>query len=204
MRIFVALEPASDFAEALSAWVRPLADRIPRLRLVPPASMHLTLAFLGELDAECAIGVVQATHRALARASEIEPAVMSLRLSAGRLVALPSPRRASVLAVEVREGARESAILAARLEDEFERAGAAGDSRYRTRERRPFRAHLTLARISGIPARLAQAELGQPGPRPGFTAPVDSLTVFSSTLGPGGARYEALERIALRNEDALE
>jgi 2'-5' RNA ligase len=60
------------------------------------------------------------------------------------------------------------------------------------RERRPYRAHLTLARIDGrAPAGLREyVEANQQ--RPLGTLHVDRVVLYQSELAPGGSRYTPL------------
>ena len=61
-------------------------------------------------------------------------------------------------------------------------------------EKRPFRAHATVARLRprARPPRSVEA-----APEP-LAFDGEALTLFESRLHPHGARYEALERVLLR------
>ena len=48
MRLFVALDLPGAVVEALDGWAREVVRAREGLRQVPAASLHLTLAFLGE------------------------------------------------------------------------------------------------------------------------------------------------------------
>ena len=138
------------------------------LRLVPPESLHVTLAFLGE----------QPDPDAVAAAVRRVP-VHPIPLRIGAPAWLP-PRRPSVLAVDLDDpdGActRLQAAVAEALTSVY------------TPEKRPFRPHVTVARVR----RGARVDKRLPdiSDRPAFAA--SALTVYRSRLGPKGASYDAL------------
>ena len=162
---------------ALDRWAAEAAGE--GLRRVPAASLHVTLAFLGERpDAEA-----EALGAAVAAAAS---SVSGLRLGAPAW--LP-PRRPGVLAVDLEDGdgacARVQAAVATVLVDR----GAF------TPERRAFRPHVTVARVRRG-ARL-EREPSLPAPPAGGPFAATALTLFRSRLGAGPARYEALTRVLL-------
>jgi 2'-5' RNA ligase len=97
--------------------------------------------------------------------------------------AFPAVGRPRTIWLDLDRGADDLAALAARLDDAL--AGAGWE-----RERRPFRAHLTLARADGVRAgpatvaalRAAAAELA-------LESPIDRMVLFESITGSGRARY---------------
>lgn len=147
------------------------------MRVVPPANIHLTLAFLGDQPVGASDAIVGAMSAA-ARAGQID------RLSIADPLLLP-PRRPRVLAVSIGERGSALADLRAELADELELA--IGWS-----EARAFRPHLTVARM-GRDAR-APRELSPP---PSGEFSPGELVLYRSHLEPSGARYEAVERVAL-------
>jgi 2'-5' RNA ligase len=156
--------------------------------------MHLTLAFLGELDGAGVEGAIKAARLAV-RSVAPDGRTMAFELGTTGLLAFPSRGPASVLAAAAGAGARESGLLALRLERELERVGSETGRPFRPRERRPFSPHVTLARAVRPGVRLSAAELSTPIVA---SCIVNTLAVFRSGLGPSGARYEVLEAIALR------
>ena len=169
LRLFVAAELPGEVVEALLGW-RPDDDR---LRPVAPEALHVTLAFLGS-RAEDDVPVVEA---ALDRARR---PVIALAL--GDALWLPR-RRPRVLAVELFDG---DGALA-----DLQRDVSAGleEGIGWTPERRPFLAHVTVARVR--PG--AGGRLPEPGDPPVLGPfPAAALTLFRSHLSPRGARYESL------------
>jgi 2'-5' RNA ligase len=169
-RLFVAAELPQEVVDALVAW-RPRDDA---LRLVKPESLHVTLAFLGWRD-EGEIDVIAPLLAPLARPVEA--------LEVERARWLP-PRRPRVLAVELADA--DGALAGVQRDVSAALAGAVDWKP----ERRPFLAHVTVARVRARPP-----EIDEP-PRLGPFA-ATSLTLFRSHMGQGGSRYEALARVAL-------
>jgi RNA 2',3'-cyclic 3'-phosphodiesterase len=181
-RLFVALELPAEVRGALSTWARERgagADTV-RLRLVEPESLHVTLCFLGsrpmaEVDEIAAAGRVAVS------------ALPAPELTLGDALWLP-PRRPHVLAVALADD--DEARLAA-VQSALARALVAGG--FYQPETRPFRAHVTVARVHRD-AHVRPRE--RPPPEPiGFTG--ERVTLFASRLGKGPARYEALATVTL-------
>jgi 2'-5' RNA ligase len=173
MRLFVALDLPEEVVRALHAWAR-AADR-PGLRVLDPASLHVTLAFLGSRPAEEAEAIGEA-------AAACAAPVPDLRLGGAAWLG-----RRSALAVDVVDAAGACARLQAAVQDALVALGA-----YEP-EARPFRPHVTVARVRRG-ARVARA-VPDP-PTVGAFAGV-ALTLYASRLSPAGARYVPVRRVAL-------
>jgi 2'-5' RNA ligase len=153
---------------------RPGGDGV---RWVRPEAWHVTLRFLGRIEASRVAPLARRASRELA---ELRP--FALRLGPAEL--FPTPRRPRVVAL----GLAPQAPLA-ELAQALERAVAAEGF---AREERPFRAHLTLGRVrersfpavDGIAAAAEEFE-------------VEEVVLFRSELLPSGARYTPLERVPL-------
>ncbi|HLJ33105.1 MAG TPA: 2'-5' RNA ligase family protein, partial [Ktedonobacteraceae bacterium] len=63
-RTFIALELNEAMQRHLSGIIRQMASALPNLRWVDPLSIHLTLAFLGELSDEQLAKAMHATEAA--------------------------------------------------------------------------------------------------------------------------------------------
>jgi 2'-5' RNA ligase len=178
-RLFVALPLSEDARQALSTIVR---ERVPAGlpgRAVPPRNWHLTLRFLGDVDPVAA--------DRLAAALDGADLGGAFSVSWGRLGAFPRPQRATVLWIGLADGADPLAALAARVEECARDAGFPAEDR-------PFRAHLTLARIR--PDRDVRSLVEGFDPA-GVTMTADHISLYRSHLGSGGARYEAVEEFPL-------
>jgi 2'-5' RNA ligase len=177
LRLFVAADLPAPVRAALATF-RASAD--PAVwRPVPDEALHVTLAFLGHLPEAAA----DAAAAVLDGAAGPAP-----RLAVAGPLLLP-PRRGRVLCAAFADPDGTLAALQLRVSDGLEEAGLY------TPEKRPFRAHATVARLRS----------GARSPRdlPDGLAPeplefhADALTLYRSQLGRGGARYEPLQRVAL-------
>jgi 2'-5' RNA ligase len=155
VRLFVALAPPADVVEHADRAVAPLRTRYSDLRWIPAHRWHLTLAFYGEIADDKVDGVADMVVRGLAGHGPLE---LQFR-GAGQF-----DRRALWLGVGGQV------------------AGLKALARVVTFDRRPFRPHLTVARLRGaVDARPAVTELGS-YEGPSWVA--DSVHLVRSTLGP--------------------
>jgi 2'-5' RNA ligase len=177
LRLFVALELPPAARDALVAFRDAAAD--PRIwRPVAADALHLTLAFLGRRPAEDVVAIDEVLYAAASSAP---------RLSLAGALLLP-PRRARVLCVALDDPDGTLAALQSRVSE-----GLAGAGVY-VPERRPFRAHATVARLR--PRERASRSVAT-APEP-LEFHGESLTLFVSRLHPHGARYEPLAQHRLR------
>lgn len=177
MRSFVAILPPPEVQEALARAARSLP--VIGVRWVRPENIHLTLKFLGEIPEE-------STPQIDAALSEIARARSPFHIQPEGLGAFPSPQRARILWAGVGAGSTDLEELAATVDEALSSLGF-------EREQRSFRAHLTLGRARGRPARLEVAELGSR--IPGFTAA--ALHLMKSAQGESGVYYESLAEYPL-------
>lgn len=141
---------------------------------------HLTLEFLG------AVRELAPVVTALAGAAGAEPR-FGFRLGAAG--AFPRPRRARVIWIGAGEGAGPLARLASAVETALTPVGYAAGAR-------PFRPHLTVARLRDpADVRAALDAIGPGAVGPAWT--VEELVLFESRLSPRGATYSVLGRFPL-------
>jgi 2'-5' RNA ligase len=177
VRLFVAVDLPAEVRKSLGAWAADRARELPALRLVPPEALHVTLAFLGWRAASDAGRVGRV---ALAGAGEVG------ELGVGEAIWLPA-RRPRVLAVELDDPDGRLGELQERVSEAL-----AAEAGYRP-ESRPFRSHVTVARVRRA-ERVRAAALPDP-PRTRFVPP--ALTLYRSRLSRAGAEYEPLARAEL-------
>jgi len=184
VRAFVAVNLDQDLKDALAKVQERLKATRADVGWVRPESLHLTLKFLGQVE-ESRLGAVAEAIAAAATGYG------SFRLVLGGVGAFPQPRAARVVWIGVQQGAEALVTLQARVEAGLEALGFA-------REERPFAAHLTLGRVRG-PARreqLAVALTSIPA-EPLREMMLHRIDLMKSELGPGGARYTALQTFPL-------
>jgi 2'-5' RNA ligase len=177
LRLFVALDLPAAAREALLAFQAAAADPAVWRHLTVDA-LHLTLAFLGSRPP----GDVGAVEPVLAA----EAGGPAPGLALGGALLLP-PRRARVLCAELEDPDGTLAALQARVSGGLAAAGVY------VPEKRPFRAHATVARLR--PRARAPREIAAvPAP---LRFHAEAVTLYASRLHPAGARYDALARAPL-------
>ncbi len=170
-RLFCALRLAEGVLDSLSEWQ---AEHIRGGRSVSRDHLHITLAFLGHRPIE-ELAVICEETRAAAAAAE------SIRLKITRYRETP---RVGMLVLEDATTVAHSTALAYELQARMEAIGIPA------RERRPWRAHVTVVRFTK-PLRLKPSL-----PDLGEVVPSDAA-VFLSRLRPSGAEYFVVESFAL-------
>lgn len=185
-RTFIAVELGEPARVALTDIIRDLAGALPGVRFVDPESLHLTLAFLGELDDAHLTLAYEATARTAAEYGSFQLAVSGLGIF--------GPRRAPrVIWAGVAGATDRLRELQRRLADEL-------TMREFPTEERAYSPHLTLAHLKRpLDAdELARLESRLHAPHPAYTPlPVDALSVMKSDLLRAGARYTCLRRYPL-------
>lgn len=184
MRLFFAIELADDVQDLLDEATTILRAEAPELAWIDRAKRHLTLKFLGDVGAEAVPRLTAAADRAVAEHGPLE---MSIR----EIGAFPNFRRARVVWIGV-EQERRLELLHHDLELACESAGFEVEGR-------PFRPHVTLARVRDpLPvgrtkafARVARSV------RLRATVLVEQITLFESILAPSGARYRCVHSATL-------
>ena len=178
-RLFVAApldEGARAAVEAVVDGVRSQEPEGRGVRWVRLEGLHITLRFLGPTPEPRVEQLAEAVRVAGAGASPIRATITG----AG---SFPSTGRPRTLWLGLTDGADDLARLAGRLDDALADRGW-------ERERRPFRAHLTLARADGVRAGAATAAaLAEAASQVAIEAALDRLVLFESVTGSGRARY---------------
>ncbi len=180
LRLFVAVEVPDAAKAAAADATAGLRERFPKARWAPPENQHVTLAFLGQTWPRLEGWVRE-------RIAEAAEGLVAFEVRLDGLGAFRTPSRARVVWVGLHDepsGALAGAASAVQgaLESEF------------PRDRRPFSAHLTLAR-SDPPLTLTEGDLAVPV-RP-IAWRVDRVVLFRSHLQRPAPRYEALQSYSL-------
>jgi 2'-5' RNA ligase len=184
VRLFFAIELGEALLDRLHETTAPLRAEAPELAWVPRERCHLTLKFLGEVGEEAAPKLIDAAERAAALHPPLE---MSVR----ELGAFPNFRRARVVWIGVEQEPRLE-LLHHDLELACEREGFEVEGR-------PFRPHITLARVRAplpVERMRALARMARTV-RMRAMVPVEQITLFESTLAPDGARYRRIHAASL-------
>ena len=186
MRLFVAIELNDDARRAIAVEQKRLADTLgslSSLKWVRPEHMHLTLAFLGEIEEAQAVAVIDAMGEDI---DEAQPFAIVL---AG-LGVFPPRGAPRVLWVGLSTGRREAIDLQRRVVERLSRIGV-------TLEERSFHPHLTLARWrEARPVdyqRVGAADRGLEVAR----VEVAAVTLFRSRLSSAEPTHTAIARAPL-------
>ena len=157
---------------------------LPGIRLMKPEQLHVTLAFMGEVG--------EAEAAAAREVVETVPRGMGGEVLLGGYVFFPSARKARVIALSISDS---EGIFSALYEHVMRGLETAGVMQ---REKRPFRAHLTVARLR-LPGHVQpMSESGQ--------APfaVESVCLYESELRREGAAYTVRARTVFTREAGQE
>lgn len=181
IRIFFAIPLPDEVQEILRSLQDHMNNLSDRVRWSKPASTHLTLKFIGEVETE--------------RARHLWEAVDDIDLPAPHQVSLtgtgvfPNPKKARVLWVGV-EPKDSLLTLAEQIDTRLEQEGVEPETR-------KFHPHLTLGRVKrrGIPRRQMEEFLHLEVPESAI--PVNSVVCYQSDLRPDGAVYTSLHTTTL-------
>ncbi len=189
MRLFVAIELADETTAQLMQLGEELRRRVEtrapaaRLTWIPRERLHLTVRFIGEVD--------QARAEAIRTrlAPPLETGTFALTFEGAGAFPPHGPPRvlwAGITGGTIPLAALEREVTARLLECEI------------PAENRPFRPHLTLARVRE-PHGLGTRGLFDGLDRTIGTSPVAAITLFQSRLSPTGSHYEPLQSTNLQS-----
>ncbi|MDT7808806.1 MAG: 2,3-cyclic 3-phosphodiesterase [Acidobacteriota bacterium] len=182
IRLFFALELPDEVRDAAASHVARLRRDFPGVRVSwpRPANLHLTLKFMGEVEAS--------RVESLSRAASVAAAGLApFRLSIESAGVFPPRGAARVLWLGVHDDSGQLALLQRRLEDECAALGF-------EREPKSFKPHLTLARLRTPHDASALSEAHRQTPFGPHAFDVSEFVMMRSELGPGGSRYTPLSR----------
>ncbi len=173
VRLFIAIDLPCEITDRMRQPQEALKQSQARLSLVNTEIIHLTLKFLGDIPE----GKVDAIKNALAGIR-----FPSFDLMVGCVSGNP-PRQPRVLWCDAKDGGM-SGKLHGRVEDALEPLGIPRDSR-------PYRPHVTIARVRQFDTTLISCLRNLPPDEFG-TCRVRAFQLKKSTLTPQGPLYETL------------
>ncbi|MGH7217502.1 MAG: RNA 2',3'-cyclic phosphodiesterase [Nitrospiraceae bacterium] len=200
IRAFLAVELSDELRaelvvvqQELKRRIEPEMKRNTRISWAQPASIHLTMKFLGDMDEQVADPLLAAVEQAIG-------SLMAVNVPLERLGAFPLPQSPRVLWVGPSESwergaeARRVAEIHGAIEQACEGLGF-------LRETRPFSPHLTLARI-----RVGERHIGVALAKGGVldrtlsldALAVESVVLMKSELKPTGSVYTRLWEARLK------
>jgi 2'-5' RNA ligase len=179
-RAFVAVRPPEDVLEAVEETLAPARKVMVGPRWAGREQWHVTLQFLGAVAA-----LAPVVDGLCAAVSGLAP----FRFQLGGSGAFPNARRARVVWIGASEGAGPMAAVAGAVNGALAPLGYEAESR-------PFRSHLTVARlrnpgdVAPVVAALGDESVGEP-----WT--VEEIVLYQSRLRPSGSEYSVLARLPL-------
>ncbi len=185
MRTFIAIEMTSE----IKAGMKELQDKLRAsgadVAWTRPDGVHLTLKFLGEVDAATVDSLGAALEDAV---KGFAPLTLYVRGTG----VFPTPKSPRVVWLGLEGGLDALAALYEKVEAVCERLGF-------RREGRPFKPHVTLGRVKSLRGResLMKALAGFEKVELG-TIEADVVSVMKSELRPSGAVYTEMRRIGLK------
>jgi len=191
MRLFVGIELEPPLQDAVGAVIaalrRDLEERAPdiRIRWLPPANLHLTLAFIGEVQD----AFLEPIRAALAQGFSVP----AFDLAFGSAGTFPAAGPLRVVWIGVAQG--EAALR--QLHDEI--VGRLGRLGLRFEER-AYSPHLTVGRVreGRGPAARRVREVAREGAAALGPQHVAAVTLFRSRLSPAGSTYDVVMRVPLQ------
>ncbi len=185
MRTFIAIEMTAE----VKAGMKELQDKLRKsgadVAWTRPEGVHLTLKFLGEVDAATVERLGDALEEAVKGS---RPFTLEVRGTG----VFPTPKSPRVVWVGLEGGIDALAALYEKVEAVCEGLGFA-------REGRPFKPHITLGRVKSLRGReslmkalagFEHVELGK--------IDAEAVSVMKSELKPSGAVYTEMKRIELK------
>jgi RNA 2',3'-cyclic 3'-phosphodiesterase len=181
-RIFCAIELSAAVRSRIQQHVDRLRAAVPEFRASwsRVENIHLTVKFFGNVEQNMIPRIAGAALRAV---NEFQPFDISIAGSG----AFPKPSQPRVLWIGVEDHTGKLAELQRQFENECEAEGF-------QKEKRPFRPHLTIARIRKPEGARAAAEANQTLSFKPITLTVNELVVFRSEPSSTGSKYTTLSR----------
>ncbi len=186
LRTFLGISLADALRANLDLWTRAMEPNLNGVRWVPAAQMHVTLQFLGEIDAEV-LGLIE--QRAQAIAQQIPPS----RLEVGGVGIFKSLRHPRILWAGIQGDGQTLTRLHRELSEALRDLPVDQQAL-----RQKFFPHITIARVrkNQRPRGLEHfLKLGNDKHFGEF--PLEAVTLFKSELTREGARYSTITRFEL-------
>jgi 2'-5' RNA ligase len=188
IRCFIAVELTQEIKAALSQLQGQLKTGQFPVKWVNPYGVHLTLKFLGNVNADMTSQITEATAEA---AQGLSP----FKLEVKELGVFPNLRRVQVIWVGVSGEVEKLLQLQKGIESSLERLNFAPEAR-------AFTPHLTLGRVRDQASPDERQKLGEliAGTKfeTAYALPVDSISLMRSQLTREGAIYSQLSSIKLK------
>ena len=199
-RTFIALELNEALQHFLGEIISQISRELPDLRWVDPQGIHVTLAFLGELNHEQLVEAISATEAAARKATPFEYRLKGLGI-------FGSSRQPRVIWMGV-EDLPSGKVQGSPLQLVHHVLSRELELRGFEVEKRPFSPHLTLTRIKQPLSPDAQQRLqrilhSRVAGLASVANQVNTLCVMKSELSRSGAKYTCLKECSFSKSKSL-
>ena len=185
IRAFIAAEIDLPNKKKISDLISELKKSKADVKWITENQIHITLKFLGntgEEQIQKISGVLDGISRNFS--------AFDIRFS--KLGAFPNMKRPRVIWIGVEKGGDLLSSLNEKIETELEKIGF-------TKEKREYKAHLTLGRVKSLKNITSLTEsIDKIDFQPTGEIKIDRLTLFQSTLTPKGAIYSPLSNFTFQ------
>jgi RNA 2',3'-cyclic 3'-phosphodiesterase len=178
-RLFIGI----DLPDSLKAALSEINPRVPGLRWLHPANIHLTLSFLGNVNAARKAELISQLEQV-----HIPPFFLPLQ----GIGTFGRSSRPSVIWVGVGKGHPHLFALHRKIQDAVIKAGIEPDLK-------PFHPHVTLSRCDDVSGQALQPFLRKHRDADFGLIEVKEFILYSSVLRSGGSVYTAEARVPLRS-----
>ena len=181
-RIFAAIELSTGIRNRIQQHIEQLRAAVPDCQ---PSwsrveSMHLTVKFFGDVEQSKIAQIADAASRSVKNFSSFQILIHGTGV-------FPKPSQPRVIWIGVEDPTKQLLRLQSEFEVECAREGF-------TKEVRPFRPHLTIARIRKPEGARKLAEVNNNLGFETMNLEIKELVVFRSELSSKGSKYTALSR----------
>ena len=183
LRTFFAIELPDPIRAQAITQTASLKRDYPHFKWVGEQNLHITLAFLGNVEASKIDSIIE-----LAQSNPPPESPFELRLT--NFGTFPNAKRPRVLWLGI-DNAYRLAQLAQWSADITKQLDIAADNS------NPFHAHVTVARIPKPPPSTLQTALDTAPEWPSDAFQVCHVSLFTSTLTPNGPQYNRIETFPL-------
>ncbi len=178
-RLFISFNLPQEIKHELAAYLLSLRKTIPAIKWVHPEILHITLHFLGDLNASQQQAVIEAMPELAGQGRELTFVIKGLLF-------LPQPAKARVIALACDEQGND---YARRLQQALGQKIFALGLKIDTR---PWRPHITIGRV-----KRAGAFWRRLPPPPKLKFRLDSFELMASKLSAQGAQHRMLKSYRL-------
>ncbi len=186
MRLFIALPLEKNVEEELGRIISTLKQKGGSVKWVKPENIHVTLRFLGDTDEGLVDRIKSEIDAAVASHQQVQTAISTLG-------GFPNLRRPRVIWVGIEKNLEMLRKMAKDVEHRMR-------SLRFEKEKKSFKAHLTLGRVRNPKGLEGLAEFMESYSLEEIPLLFDRIVLFKSTLTPQGPIYERLHEAMLSAE----